>query len=409
MSPAVGTMREGDLAKAFANFTEVAERLEAAYGALRRSTSRIDGEIAEANRKLQEQVGALQNLAGSLAAVLRSIPCGVVVSGRRGEILMINPAAESILGEEATNLLGRAADSLAGIDGEPLLRLPQGPGPSPERNLRTARGTRTVDGCVARVLDVAGTELGLLEVLNDRTEVGALRAEVERLNRFAELGRVAGGIAHEIRNPLSGIRGFAGLLERHLGAEDGNDTARRWARRILEGVADADRIIERVLFLARPNPLERRRVAARRLLDETLEALSTARPALFGRVRVRRRVHPPRLSLDADPVRLRQALTNLAQNALEAMEGTGTLELAATREGNDVRFAVKDDGPGVPASVRETVFEPFVTTKSGGSGLGLALVHRIASAHGGRVSLESRDGGGATFELRIPVSQGARR
>jgi signal transduction histidine kinase len=105
-------------------------------------------------------------------------------------------------------------------------------------------------------------------------------------------------------------------------------------------------------------------------------------------------------------VRLRQALTNLVQNALEAMEGKGTLELAATREGGEVRFTVKDDGPGVPAAVRERIFEPFVTTKSGGSGLGLALVQRIAAAHGGRAAIDPAQGSGATFSIWVPIGTG---
>ncbi len=393
-----------ELMRAFHSFSEVAGRLQAAYDGLRQSAAKLDRELADANRRLEEKVGQLENLSGSLAAVLRAIPSGVVVAANDGTLLMANPAAERLLARAARELVGRPASAITDRDGEPLLRLSDGPCASAERVITPNGEARVIDGCVLSVEDAAGHALGLVEVMNDRSEVRALQEEVRRLDRLAELGRMAAIIAHEIRNPLSGIRGFAGMLERSLQNSDGAETERRWTRRICEGVERADAIIDSVLFLARPRPLKTRDVDAEQVLCESLERVLAAKEGAARRIRASRNVSPAGLTVPADQMRLEQALVNLIQNAVEAMSGEGRLDLSATREGDDVVFTVKDSGPGVPESLRATVFEPFFSTKSDGAGLGLALVARVAELHRGRIELVPGIGTGAGFRLTLPAA-----
>jgi len=394
------------LGEAFGAFATVAEQLQGAYESLQASASRLDRELAEANQRLQSQVLELENLSGSLAAVLRAIPCGVVVSGRDGTVLMMNPAAEEILGVAGEQLIGRQAKSFEDTAGQPLLRLFDGPGDVEERIIQAEQGARFVDGRVVAVRDTLGSELGLVEVLSDRSEIKALQLEVERLDRLAELGRVAAIIAHEIRNPLSGIRGFAGLLERHFEQDaHAGGPGQRWSRKIIDGVERADAIIDSVLFLARPNPLRLCRIDAEAFLCDTFELVAQADPNRARGVRVSIDVAPGELSIQADRTRLQQALSNLIQNALEALDGKGRLELSARQVDRAIEVAVTDSGPGVAEEIRERLFEPFFTTRTEGAGLGLALVQRITELHGGRLELRAGRGTGAKFVLSLPVAK----
>jgi two-component system sensor histidine kinase HydH len=399
------TEQAGELKDAFSAFSEVADRLRAAYEGLSASATRLDAELAVANERLKGQVDELENLSGALAAVLRAIPCGVVVAGMDGVVVMANPAAERILGRKGRELIGNPAERLTDVDGRPLLRLHEGPGPVAERMIATQDGARVVDGGVVSVTDTDGRELGVVEVLNDRSEVRALKEEVRRLDKLAELGRVAAIIAHEIRNPLSGIKGFASLLLRELEADKEHSGGVRFVRRILEGADRADAIIDSVLFLARPRALALAVVDAETLLLDALEEVATAKPLAMRSVAVVRRVEPAGLEVVCDRVRLLQALVNLIQNSAEAMGGKGRLAVSAIASGNTVRFVIEDSGPGVPVALRARLFEPFFTTKTEGAGLGLALVARIAELHGGSITVGSSDGGGAAFTLTVPSSQ----
>ncbi|MFH0945508.1 MAG: ATP-binding protein [Planctomycetota bacterium] len=393
------------LGEAFSAFAEVAEQLQTAYQSLQLSATRLDQELAEANQQLKAQVVELENLSGSLAAVLRAIPCGVVVAGPDGTVLMMNPAAEEILDVKGERLLGENAARFQDAGGQPLLRVQEGPGDVEERTIQTAKGARFVDGRVVPVSDTNGCQLGLVEVLSDRSEIKALQLEVERLDGLAELGRVAAIIAHEIRNPLSGIRGFAGMLERFLKEEDGCGKQLRWTRKIVEGVERADAIIDSVLFLARPNPLRRERIDAEAFLCDTFELVAQADPNRTRGVHVSLEVNPGGLVVLADRTRLQQALSNLMQNALESLEGKGRLELRAEQVKKTVEFVVRDSGPGVPDEARERLFEAFFTTRTEGAGLGLALVQRIAELHGGKVMLRPGIGSGASFVLALPAME----
>lgn len=393
---------DAELKEAFGVFSEVAERLHGAYQRLQQTAARLDRELAEANAKLSQKVDELENLSGSLAAVLRAIPCGVVVAGEDGTLIMVNPAAERILGVAGSAILGRRAAALTDAIGEPLLLLAEGVAGARERMVRTNDQVRAIDGCVVAVADAGGNRLGLVEVLNDRSEVKALQEEVRRLDRLAELGRVAAIIAHEIRNPLAGIRGFAGMLERRFRESPEGETERRWSLRICEGVERADAIIDSVLFLARPHPLQKKRVPVHEVLLDAYQHVALGNPQGIRGVRVIHDVEPPELMVNGDRTRLSQALVNLIQNGVEAMAGNGRLLLTGRAARGFVEIGVADTGPGLPEELRQQVFEPFFTTKTQGAGLGLALVRQIAELHGGSISVRDNPGGGAAFKLRLP-------
>ncbi len=238
-----------------------------------------------------------------------------------------------------------------------------------------------------------------------RSQVGALSAELEqknallaRRNRLAELGEMAAGVAHEIRNPLGGIRLYAGLLERDLGAQPERLAL---VRKLLSGVDQLDRIVREMLAFTKEIVLERRPVSLEDLLEETL---SFALPAGgISPIRVRRE-YEPGLTAQVDLHHLRRAVLNLLLNAVEAMPEGGVLTVGASRAPAGAEIRVEDSGGGIPAEVLPRIFDPFFTTKAQGTGLGLAVVQRVAEAHGGSVEASNRPGGGARFRLLLPGS-----
>lgn len=224
-----------------------------------------------------------------------------------------------------------------------------------------------------------------------------LRAE-ERLSR---LGAMAGGIAHEIRNPLHAARGFAELLQRHA-AREGHE--RRWASRVVDAVDEVEEIATSLLSIASRQPLARDAVDPDELVSG---AIAAARRVLDGRSpadrwTITKHVDSPRFA--GDRIKLRSCLRNLVANALQALPDGGRVEVRTRLDGGEIEIAVHDSGSGVPAHLRRRLDEPFFTTKGEGTGLGLVLVRAIAELHGGRFEVSDSPGplGGAVTLLRLP-------
>ncbi|MEM1185826.1 MAG: ATP-binding protein [Planctomycetota bacterium] len=258
-----------------------------------------------------------------------------------------------------------------------------------------------------------------------RTEVSRLNGELtdanerlQRSRRLAELGEMAAGIAHELRNPLASIGLYARLLEEDL--PDGSATAQT-AGKIASAVRRMDAIVTDVLAFARED----------RVRPEPVEVAAILRAAAeTGREAASRLEHPPGIEVEpmgpgvprdiaCDPSLLHQALVNVVVNAVQAAaeadcaaaDGVvcgARIRSELTADGARVAMLgvyVRDKGPGLPGDVMERMFNPFFTTRAAGTGLGLAIVHRIVDAHGGRVRAENNESGlgGATVELLLPI------
>jgi signal transduction histidine kinase len=235
-------------------------------------------------------------------------------------------------------------------------------------------------------------------------EVKALEAGMERQQRLSALGNMAAAVAHEIRNPLNAVS--MGL--QRLRAEFAPDDAEEYRRLVdlMQGeVRRLNAIVEDFLSLARPLTLKLERVAIPLLVEEVLVlAEAEARAADVGIERAIPHDLPP---VEADRDRIKQVLLNLVLNAVQAMPAGGVLTLAASASGGWITTAVSDTGTGIAADVLPRLFEPYVTTKAKGLGLGLAIARRIVDAHGGRIDAENRPEGGSRFSITLPVGQPA--
>jgi two-component system sensor histidine kinase HydH len=225
-----------------------------------------------------------------------------------------------------------------------------------------------------------------------------VRESDARRAHLASLGELAATVAHEIRNPLGAIKGYAQLLEEGVGPE----AAKRAASTMREECVRIERTVEQVLGYARDAPPQRAPVDLREVLDA--ELARHAGDAAERGVRIVRGYGDEKVDIQADRDQIARLIGNLVSNALAASPRDGRVTVALRPSRRHVEVAVADEGPGVAAVDRERVFEPFYTKRAGGTGLGLAVVRRIAEAHGGTVRVDDRPGGGAEFVVRLPRS-----
>jgi signal transduction histidine kinase len=227
----------------------------------------------------------------------------------------------------------------------------------------------------------------------DRARLGLAQSE-----KLAALGQLAASISHEVRNPLAILRSTVQNMEEEPG---GSDDVRRSCAFLREEIDRLGRVTGSILGLARPVVPRTARVRAGELLERArlLQPLEVREKDL--RLEVRDRSGGAEFDADADL--LGQALLGLVANAAQAAPQRGIVVLEATATQSEVTLTVLDDGPGVPEVERERIFEPFYSTRPGGHGLGLAVVRQIARAHGARVAVGDRDGGGARFSITMPA------
>lgn len=218
-----------------------------------------------------------------------------------------------------------------------------------------------------------------------------LEARAAREQRLVALGGMSSVMAHELRNPLASLKGHAQLLVEDL-EDAANDKSRKKAERVVREAERLELLTTSLLDFVRDGPLERRSLTAREVIDLALADLASDR--------VEVRIDASVGSLSVDPNRLARALHNLVDNALQAATDK-TVELRVTTEGPGVRFVVQDHGPGIEAGTETQIFEPFVTTRTRGTGLGLAVARRVAEQHDGTLTAENHPSGGAVFTLTV--------
>jgi signal transduction histidine kinase len=222
-----------------------------------------------------------------------------------------------------------------------------------------------------------------------------LQAQQARSERLATFGQLVGSIGHELRNPLGVIESSLYILRGRVGEDE---RGKKHVGRIGEQLVIANQIISDLLDMIRDRPLERERVRLAALVESALGMVT--HPPQVRIVAVGMEALP---EIRADASKLRQVLVNLIDNAVHAVGAAGEVRVRGENRDGELTLAVEDSGPGVDASIRARLFEPLITTKAKGIGLGLPLVRRIVERHGGTVAYEPRPEGGARFLVRLPL------
>ncbi|MBM3986346.1 MAG: PAS domain-containing protein [Planctomycetes bacterium] len=384
---------ELDLERAMRDLESLGASLTTSYRSLEERARRVEQELAVANRELARKVAELDEVKAGLEAVLAALPTGVLVRDADGHIVRANAAALVVLGVDESAVLGRESTEFDGRDDEWI----EHEAVRPDGSRRVVASRRSV---VARDLRAGGEPAGTVEILDDRTRVVELSERLHAMDKLTAMGDMASGIAHELRNPMMAVKGFAEMLAPRL-PEGSNE--RRWAGMIVEGSAEAETILASMMSLASPDKLALDSVDAHELARAALRLarLGAERDGVCP-VELTTTVDCPTFS--GDRIKLRQALRNLLANAIQAQPRGGRVHLAIAREGDEVVARVQDAGPGISQKLARRVFEPFFTTRAEGTGLGLALVQRIAVLHGGRVEISSLPSpfGGAEVRLHLP-------
>jgi signal transduction histidine kinase len=368
-------------------------------------------QLLTANSRLSDKVHELDRVTAWLNLVMGAVSSGVLAVDAQARITTCNAAAGALLRGMLSDPVG--ADYRSAFPDSPLLRVLDGNElvAGYERTVRGPDGDRRIIAAKSTALHAPdGEVIGAVEVFEDVTEVRRLRESVERADRLKQLGEMAAGVAHEIRNPLNGIAGFASLLTRDLPADD---RRHRYASAIVEGVRTLNHTVTALLAFTSPKAPQRRMADPTALAQNCLELVQaelSLRADDGGRaVELSLVDHWGGTTLMIDDLQLRQALLNLVQNAVQAVQGKDgahpqvRVTVSRHAEIEAVVIAVDDNGPGVPASERQRIFTPFYTTKDHGTGLGLAIVHSIVSLHGGTLAVEDGALGGACLRMIIPA------
>ena len=229
-------------------------------------------------------------------------------------------------------------------------------------------------------------------------DVAVLQRELIRNERLAAVGELAGGVAHEIRNPLAGIGGALAMLARDVPADD--DTQEVMSE-IQQQIHRMERLVQELLAYARPGVLHPEWIDLHSILKRAVASVSQRRAD--PEVGLVLELDPKGPEVYADARDLEHAFENLVLNAFQAISKEGTIEVKTQYSGEDVLISIHDDGSGMDAAVRDKIFEPFFTTKARGTGLGLPLVRRAVENYGGEIHVNSAPGEGTTFVFSIPT------
>lgn len=395
------------LEEAFALFCKQTEQLQEAYAGLKQKAERINLELEEANRELEQRVRELDEAHNFQSSILESIPTAVVVTDLSGTVRTFNAAAERMWGVPREEALGRSFHRVLGEHAGLLADVLAGRcrRESVRRELAGPE-LRTISSTACLVEDSAGRPIGAVQADQDLTRLSELEARVRQQEKLADLGKMAAGLAHEIRKPLNGIKGFASILERKL---DCDSAQRRYIGNIMAAADRLNGMLGRLLDFARPDELKLTRCDLRAEAEEVAEFVRAE--GLEDGVHLIVSMPDEARVVLADPHKVKQVLLNLVKNGVEALAGPGRVVVSARLEAADgepqVTVEVADTGRGIAPERLARIFEPFSSDKDGGTGLGLAIVSRILQLHGTRLDVRSRPGEGTAMAFSLPLARSA--
>jgi len=420
----------GKFVESYASFNKVVNKIQRQYLTLKETYTRQSEELQAVNKTLQSLMKENRAVTEFLNSILSSLSSGVIAIDNNGNISHMNPAARKILGVDEKEL--NFGDLLYSDVMQPIEK----PECSALEALRQRRNVENEEMKVKTRLDTAvtlsvsssllknrgGEVIGIVEMFQDVSKLKRMEEQIAQMKVLASLGEIAASIAHEVRNPLSGIGGFASLLARDL--EDDPDK-KEMADKIVEGVVSINNTIQTLLDFARREKLEKTTVNLDQYLNILLDEFKEMNGFKDAGNRIQQNLRPERrISVELDRRLFRQVIFNFIKNGLEAGGDNGyvkittktmPLSMAQKEYGDGLQLSgtetlaeilIEDNGSGIDEEHLEKLFSPFYSSKDNGIGLGLSIAWKIIKAHGGDVNAESHLGKGTKFSIVLPAKTG---
>jgi two-component system sensor histidine kinase FlrB len=371
------------LKEAFAIFNRVSADLNDAYQNLQSKVASLKEELAASNSARIRELTEKERLAAKLSSLMEALPGGVIVLDGHGTITEMNPAAlritgQSFLGQRWGDVVGRIAAVDAFFDGEFSLH----------------------DGQRVSVISSSfGAEQERILLLTDITENHRLSQILNREKRLAALGEMAARLAHQVRTPLSSAILYLSNLSSQFTVGD-RAACSKTVRNVQNQLRQIEKLVEGMLAYIKGDISACRRFSPVALLAEVRQATLPQITAANGTFATH--YDGDDFEFRGDHEALFNALSNLVINAIQAVADRPQVTLSLLRESDFIEFRVADNGPGIDEAVRDRIFDPFFSTRSGGTGLGLAVVMSAVKAHQGDIKVDCPAHGGTVFTLTIP-------
>ncbi len=342
----------------------------------------------------------LQNTRAFAAEMIANLPEGIATTAMDGKVTFINSIAAEMLGVDKFAAVGLASEEIFPENLRELIISSGNKTGVSEAHVQIPLkdgGGLPIAASATEIVTEEGNFVGFMLILRDLSQIKRLQEEVQRKEKMAIIGNLAAGVAHEVRNPLSSIKGYATFFGSLF--DEGSEN-RKAANVMTAEVERLNRVISELMEIARPSDIRPKETDLSTVLDTSLRLVQQEMEVF--RIAASSSIDDDIGPLFIDPDRITQALINLYINGIQAMSEGGELTIRARRQGEGVVVSVRDTGGGMPGEMIPKIFDPYYTTKKTGTGLGLAIVQKIVEAHGGSVEVESAKGIGTTFSVYLP-------
>jgi len=372
---------------------------------------RIEEKIAQKEEVIQHLTRELKDVKNFAESIIQSIGSGIIITEMNDTITYINKAGERILGFSKEELMGKPFSIFSLREKQSVipsfLNNPDDQDTRKEGWMRKKDQTEFPVGfTINNHLSIRGEQIGKIVVFRDLTNVYKIQEEILRMDRLVSLGKLASGIAHELRNPLAGIKTTAQALSEEM---TGDDSRREYLHRITKEIDRLNDLLKTFFSFAKPQNLNLVNCHIKDIINEIIPFL--IKEIADKGIHFTETYYPQLPKIKVDKTQMHQVFLNLFLNAIQAMPNGGDLKIEASSmnsnsledcKQNFVKVIISDTGKGIPSHIVHKIFDPFFTTKPRGIGLGLSITYQIIKKHGGTIKVESQWERGTSFIINLP-------
>ena len=377
---------------------------------------KMDGMIEKKDEVIHRLTQELKDVKNFTDSIIQSIGSGIIITGLNDTITYINRAGERISGYSKEELVNKPFDTLDLREKQSDTRslFFDNPGDHDTRQegwmRRKDRSEFPVGFTTNNHLNIRGETIGKIVIFRDLTNVYKIQEEILRMDRLVSLGKLASDIAHELRNPLAGIKTTAQALSEEMSKDD---SRREYLSRITKEIDRLNELLKTFFSFAKPQKLNLVYCHIKDIINEIIPFL--IKEIADNGIHFIENYHPELPKIKVDKTQMHQAFLNLFLNAIQVMPNGGDLTIEVSpvasyslvgRKQNFIKISISDTGKGIPPNILHKIFDPFFTTKPKGIGLGLSITYQIIKKHGGTIKVESELGKGTSFIINLPEMVG---